>query len=279
MVPIFIQALRLYLFSIPAVPIQILPIPESELHYWGFMQGSRPSGFFSEPQAYASFMIPLLVLSLKRQEYKFSYIISLSLIVSTSSLGIIMTGLINLYFLFLSKIKTYQKVSISITLLIFVYLLLNIDMFKFSINKIETTDFTNNIRLTRGFVVYSTFNTWDYIFGISNTLQSYVIRNIQDEYVQEYISAKSENLLGYSNTAAGVFIEFGLIGAIFFWRMLYKMFVNEDKNWRIFLYIIIILSFSQTCLFNAWFVFFYFIYLGSCDKNSYAKNYIILRSR
>jgi hypothetical protein len=268
------QFVRLFFFNIPAVPVIILPIAIEDLHYWGNLQGLRPSSLFTEPQAYCSFLAPLIIMTILQKELYLTFFLSITMFMSTSSLGIGLVFMILLIYrtLFKSK-KSFTPI---LFLIILSYLFYNLDVFDFARNKIFSTDISNDIRLSRGFIIFSNFNFTDLIFGIDITTQSYVLKNLNYYWVTQHINNESEHLLGYLTTYSGVLVKYGIISFFIFNRLFYKLVKNEDKQFRIFLFIIIILSFSQTILFNYWFLFYYTIYLGLCNKQKYNKNYIIL---
>ena len=272
----FYQSIRLFLLDIPATPITILPIASKNAHYWDYFRGTRPSSLFTEPQAYASYMLPLLILSLKKNNEIISFLISLSIFLSTSTQGLILVGIIYLYFIFIEKGNRNQKIILAIFSAILLFLLIYFDVFSFTIEKMLSLSLRNNIRLTRGFQIYNTFNIQDKILGINNTIQNYLIHNTNFLWVSSYLGAKREFLLGYTTTVSGILLEFGLVAGFLFLFMIYKMYKNEDHRMRIFLLVIFILSFTQTLLYNPWFVFYYSIYLGCCNQNIYNKNYIKL---
>ena len=82
------QSIGLYIFNIPAAPINLFFIPQEFSLAWGDFLGARPSAFFSEPQAAASYLIPLLAISLHKNDIPIYTIITLGILCSTSSLGI-----------------------------------------------------------------------------------------------------------------------------------------------------------------------------------------------
>lgn len=273
MVIMYFLSIRLLAFGIPARPITILPISPEDAHFWGNFMGRRPSGLFTEPQAYASFMLPLLVLTLQQKKRILGLVISFSILLSTSSLGIIMVGIIYLYFIILGKIKMHQKILLFITIALIIYTLLNLNIFEFAATKIAETELEDNIRLTRGFVVYSSFDLPELLMGINQNLQEYILNNVTDWWVQSHIQSGSEHLLGYTTTVSGLLVQYGLFAGIIFFIMMYKMFKYEDKSNRILLLVIFILSFAQTLFYNGWFVFYYIIYMGLCNKKIFDRNY------
>jgi hypothetical protein len=280
MIIMFYQAIRLFIFKIPAIPITFLPVSPHDAHYWGFFNGLRPSSLFTEPQAYASFMIPLLILALKYKKLLFSFLISLSILLCTSSQGILLVAFIFLYTILFSDTKKYIKIFSFLFICIGIYAFFNLSIFSFALKKLGSTEIENNVRLTRGFIIYSTFNLQNMLFGIGTDLKTYVLTHLSDfPWANIYIQAGQEHLLGYATTVAFILIQFGFIGgAIFFW-MLFKMYKYYDKSMRLLLITIFILSFTQTILFNAWFILYFLTYMGCCDESNFDKNYIMLNIR
>jgi hypothetical protein len=143
--------------------------------------------------------------------------------------------------------------------------------------KILAINFADDIRLTRGFLVYATFPIADALLGINDGLQAYVLENINAWWVAAGIASESEHLLGYVTTVAGMFVWYGAFAGAMLFALFLALLRHEDPEWRILLYVIVLLSFSQTILFNAWWLFYYSVYLGLCDKRQYGRNYVSFR--
>tara|TARA_R110001592_G_scaffold246740_1_gene508695 strand:- start:8246 stop:9439 length:1194 start_codon:yes stop_codon:yes gene_type:complete len=271
------HSIRLFLFNVPAVPINILPVSPEDYHFWGYFKGKRPSGLFTEPQAFCSFIAPLLILANRRGEKIFGYLITISILLSTSSMGILFVALIYGYPIFNDKTKLYSKVAILLSGVFFIVLFNSLSIFEFSKDKLFEIDVLNNIRLSRGFVIYSNFDFIDFFLGIDKNTKSYVLENLKLDWVTHHVENDSEYLLGYLTSVAGTFVQFGFISGLLLLKLFFKLYKNEDKSFRLFLLVIVVLSFSQTLLFNAWFLFYYAIYLGLSDTKKYNSNYIVVK--
>jgi hypothetical protein len=270
MIAMYIQAIGLLVFKIPAVPIRLLPVSAEDAHFWGYFKGERPSTFFSEPQAYASFMIPLLIMALYKKKYFFSIFIAISIFLSTSSQGILLVGITFLIFIFHTG-KWYNKILFSLLSILLIMVLFTLPIFQFATEKILKTNYLeDNIRLTRGFIIYSTFNKTDLMWGIGE--------GQQQSYVEEYLSfmpwfkrfkndTDHEALLGYSTTFARILISSGIFPLIVFIILLFSLAKCSDKDLFALLLIIVASSFASTILFNTWFLFYYLLYFGCVDKN------------
>jgi len=198
---IIFQALRLFIFRIPAVPINLLPVAQADYSYWDFFKGERPSGFFSEPQAFCSFVIPFFIFSLYKKEFLFSAITFVAILMSTSTLGLAISMMVLGYFLFFEKNKYKGTKVLIISSIVLVFIILTYSgLLDSTIDKAQRTPLENNIRLVRGFYIYSKFDMVDLIFGISQDLKTYVITTIKEPWVALYTSSGNERLLGYNTS-------------------------------------------------------------------------------
>lgn len=113
--------------------------------------------------------------------------------------------------------------------------------------------------------------------GILNVIKNYlnVTGNLSlFDWSIGLIRDNKEHLLGYYTGVSGTLLVYGFGAALLLFIMFYKMARYDDiKN--ISLIIAFVANFfAQNMLFNSWFLFYLIIYLGTCDKNAYNKNYI-----
>ena len=279
MITMYIQSIGLFVFNIPAVPIRLLPVQAEDAHFWGNFEGARPSAFFTEPQAYASYMLPLLVFAINKRKYLFSLLIAVSIFLSTSSMGILLVGIIFVVFIFQTEKWHYKFISIVVLgLLVIVFLFLPV--FQMAVDKIFTTDFFGtNIRLTTGFFIYSTFDMPDLILGIgAGRQESYVENNLSYiPWIEHLINTDRVHLLGFSTAVSRILISAGVIPCVLFFTMFFNMFKQEEKTLIMLLVVIIISSFATTMLFNAWFLFYYLIFFACSDKDKSSDKYFIIK--
>jgi hypothetical protein len=105
----------------------------------------RPSAVFSEPQAYASYMIPLMFLAWHFKNYFFSIIVSISILLTGSSFGILILSMFLVYVLFVSlSIKNSPIFIILLVSLFSLYYFGFIDLF---LEKTLDMDLSKNIRV------------------------------------------------------------------------------------------------------------------------------------
>lgn len=277
MAGMFYQSIGYYFLDKSAIPIKILPVADAQAHYWGYFMGHRPSSFFAEPQAYSSYIMPLLFLSMKRKKFIFSIIISISILLSTSSQGIIIMFFVWGTYLAINTKGIVNKILVAGLTTVFVYSFFNFSVFEFGYEKIMNINWSNNIRLTRGFEVFSTFSLKDKFLGLgTGGLVNYLISDFSAfDWIRPYVQSYGDYILGYHTGVSGTFITYGLGGGLLLFYMFYKMARYDDKSNFIFLLVIILSFFVQSMLFNAWFLFYILFYLGVSDKEIFEKNYTV----
>lgn len=272
---LYIQWLMLFTNNILPTPIKLLPVSSDTYHAW---QGAyyRPSSLFSEPQGYASYMLPLLIMSLNKKNIIFSLLIILSIIFSGSTTGIILSGVVLVYYLF--HMKKHRALTIPIIgfFSIIIYMQ-STDVFSSQRSKIAAINYENDIRLVKGFQIFSIFNNTEKLLGIGYGPNK--ISEFNSYHRRQLLNKNIIDLGGYVTTVSGILISYGIIAGMIFFLVLYRMYKYEDTSLRIFLIVILIASFGQTLLFNAIFLFYYIIYLGISDKFVFNKNFISVRPR
>ena len=97
-----------------------------------------------------------------------------------------------------------------------------LDIFSFARNKLQLIDIYNDIRISRGFIIFSTFNYIDIFFGIDSTLSEYVF-NRNFTWVNDHIKNNSERLLGYVTSYSGVLVKYGLFSFFLLNRAFIKL--------------------------------------------------------
>lgn len=241
------HSILVYILKQPVSPIILLHIKFIPENNWAY-NIMRPMSIFQEPQAYAGFILPLLVYTIYNKKIILGIFLATCVLLSTSSTGIIMMIAICLYIaLFINKNKIYSVVFL-ILIIIMLLFSLESDLFKYSINKIININFSNDIRLTNGFAILKHLNYKYLFFGVG-------AGNISNIMLEESI-----NLPSYISTFSGIIIDYGIIGLFLYCYMLYKLIKGQNKIGKLFAYIIIILSFTQTILFNISFVNYYVSY-------------------
>lgn len=262
--------------GIPQSSIQILPVAEENQHFW-IGNSSRVSGVFTEPQGFSSYILPLLVVLIFRYKFVSAIFVSLAIFSSSSSQGIILAAIVWIYYLVVYEKKVVLKVlrilliaAVGITGLV---VLSRIPKLSFIIEKILSINiFTYDIRLTKGFQIFFAMPFADKIVGIgTGNLRGYLLNGNFDFF---WMPLTRYELFDYITTMSNVLVSFGVFGFLLYLNIFRKNCKNINEIAKMVLLLIFISSFSQTILFNAWFVFYWAVFEIYDDKNN--KNYLRL---
>lgn len=287
-VAIFLQTFMYIVWGIPVKSIMILPQDESVMHYWT-TSNVRACGFFTEPQTYCSYMLPLLIICIERKEYKLSVFLTASLFLTGSSLGILMAAIIWLKVFRESDISVNKKLYFLIAVLIGMLVFMKLDIFSVAREKISTiyTDFSlytagtminshsysNYLRLIKGWVTFAGLPILAKILGVGiNGLIPFMsTTGIRFSWSGQW--GFDSLMLGYYTSAAGVFLECGIIVAILYYLFIANSIRGSSKVAKNILIIMLIQSFTTQMFFNGIFTFYFLLYYLFTDK----KNMITIR--
>lgn len=242
--------------------------------------GNRFSSVFNEPTAFAAYLIPLLIISIGRRELIFSLILIVALILSTSSLGIISCFFI-IFYNFLKNINDIKKskklknilYNISLIIIIFfiIFQFFYSDFYSFAKDKILNINYKQNVRFSKGPIIYSLTPLTAKIFGIgiSNIANYCRAKGIFLPYKAEgFYSAEGSE---YMNALPYSFLAFGIIGGILFLIQLFNLFKIIDKDYRVMPYIFLFFMLVTSMFYGSMFVFIISsVYLFS-DKKKISK--------
>ena len=270
MMGLFYHAFFVYILGMNISVIRILPFPVEGTHLWqrGML---RPMSFFTEPAAYAAYMLPLLFLAFKKKELLFAIAITLSIFLSTSSTGILLSLFLWSYLIFSNKFKRKYKIMIIIILCSFIAAFFYLSVFDFALQKLLNTKFEDSLRLSVGYQIYAALPSFEKIVGIvAPNLKDYLLG---DKLWFPWMQLYPERLIGYTNTASRVFIQYGFIGGFLYLLLFYKMFRWDDKSCRGYLLVIFLTMFGQSMFLGSMFLLQFIIYFGLCNKALYGKNY------
>lgn len=232
----------------------------------------RPTSFYWEPASFATFMMVPLFISLIQKKYLWSACITLSMFLSTSSTGILMSILMITIYSLTQRINLFSRILIITVGLCLIYLLLNSQFFEAGVTKIEETEVEENPRMMNGIILISALNFYEYLFGIAaaNIDEFYAMGRINDIY-----APKPENIFvpSFYLTLA----KYGILGLILF---LSVFLVNIKRNIKLLPYIsvIIVSMFFQSVgigtsgfAFQLIYIYSFIIYQNKIKKNGITK--------
>ena len=212
-------------------PLEIpgLQMSESRL----LSESLRPSSFFMEPAAYVEFMLFPLFLSLLDKKRLWTVTIILSIFLSTSTTGIVLS------FIILATSVFVERFNIRSVFLIFLigtalfYSLTHFEAFNEGINKIQNTDTDSNVRLTQGLQVVRSMSSEDFLFGVpfDNIFNFCKAKNLANvEYYGDNV---------FVPTFWGILILYGIVGLIFYINIYIQLF---KKNRVLFPFLICVVA-------------------------------------
>ena len=188
----------------------------------------RPTSFFYEPQHYCSFMIIPFFLSLVNKQKIWAVAIVLSIFLSTSSYGIMVSFIMLTIFALFQKSSMLKKFEIVLGVVILGYFLATSTLFSSGIEKIENTDIERTSRIYNGPTLISNMPKEDLILGIPYpTVSEYYFAG---KLGSTFLIEKNKNV--YLPSFYNIFAKFGIIGIILY---LLSYFVHMFKRMELFI--------------------------------------------
>lgn len=263
------------IIGIPQSTIQILPVSPQNQHYW-LKNSVRVSGFFTEPQGFCSYILPLLVYLVFQRKFLKALFISMAIFLSTSSQGIILAAVVWMYYLIVHEKRIVEKVLriflIGGTGVVGLLILSRLSTFRYIIEKIMSINiFAYDIRLTKGFYIYAAMPVLDKLTGIGfGNLRGYLNSGIFHFF---WMELTRKELFDYITTMSNVLVSFGIGGFFFYIRIFIKNKSTKNELAKVVLLLIFISSFTQTILFNSWFVYYWVVYevFDDLSSNNYYR--------
>lgn len=270
---IILQFIQIHVLGQNVNPIMLFHVSEEELHYWNF-NATRCMGFFSEPQAYCSYILPAIVIGLFRHKYLRTLFFTLTILLSGSSEGILLSGIIWLYYWCQEEKRPIIKGMIMLIGGFGVLLVMNSAFFQSSLEKIMSINlFGYDIRLTKGWQIYSQMPILDKLTGIGNgNLTEYLLNHDLDLF---WLNLTRPELVGYVTTMSGVFISFGIFGGFLYVFTLIVNIWRQKGIAKLLCIIVFIASFAQTLLFNAWFIYMWGLIFMYDNHDDHLRFYML----
>ena len=234
--------------SIQPIKLPFMPDMSSKARLYSFLD--RPTSFFWEPQSYASFMLVPLFFLLREKRLICAFAIAATMILSTSTTGILMALFMIGFYMVTQKQKMQYRILGIIAVIGLVYFLLYSSFTAAGLEKLQNTDMEENNRTINGLLIAKDMSFFDWLFGVPYA-------NLQDAYEAGYIT---NNLIIHAD--GEVFVSAfwiclccqGIIG-LFFFLSIYLDILKKDKTVLPYLICIIIGLFSNPDILGASYVF------------------------
>jgi len=268
---VIIQGLYMAATGELLVPLQLMPTEKEEQGLW--IEASRASGFFTEPQLYASFILPGIALALEKKEEKVAAILICGILISGSTYGIAIAGALLISSMTISRGKSAGYAAFVVLIALFVAVLVtsqHTDLFDPAIEKILRTDLATNIRMANAPAVFYHMSLTEKLFGLNMSLDDFIRRNaVLMPWLYDYMEVQSDGLT-YVSGFFGLGVVYGVLPMILFILLLTKYFLHGSRFQRNMAIVIMLHSLSATILFNGYFVFFFSLLLAK--QNSLESN-------
>lgn len=232
----------------PAVPITIIPgyVLRSDS-----LEGSfRPTSFFAEPAAYTTSMMPLLFLALKRNDLKWAFLSTFLIVVSTSTVGVILSATMWILFILFQKKPVRKTITAIFFICAFVAIFLNSELFSDTLSKLESVaagESTFGSRVQVPFEVISLMDLIHLPFG-SDVLEvkAFVLANrecLQPGSATLYYAQTKDSV--FLNTFASLIFRYGIVGLCLFLLCFKNKLLNSGYEARMYAIMLLIASFGQ----------------------------------
>jgi hypothetical protein len=261
---IYIQAIQLYIFNLEINPLILFE--NLSIKNAAYIGHNRPSSFFLEPQHFASFVLPMLIITLTNKRIISSILIIIAILLSTSSQGIILMIIVIVMVISVNRDLKYSISLFIVSSILFIFLfLLDIEFINFAVSKILNVDITDNIRISRAFNVFLDMPISDKLFGtgMHNVNQYISITGISQRSFLPF----NRPDVNFLSSLFGNFVHFGFLGGVLFLYLLVKMFINTSHNGKVFVVLLLLTALSQTITFNLWMLFYWLIYFIFTNVN------------
>ena len=242
-------------------------VSEFLFNAWEFTDVFRPCGIFSEPSHFSEMMLisVFYYLYIEKKNSRL-VILGLSLLFSTSSLGIIGFGfLVALRFI---EFDRFLRLGIGLKILIIGIGCALIVMVLFMIQKSGNSNWlvdrmlsgsSFSVRVTRSFEIFKDMNWHQKLIGLGiqnqeKFLNYYYIVLPSDTYETATTNREFAQTTGY------ILCTMGIVGFCAFILPLVKLFMNKTKTVRCFIFLFIYIT-SFCCIFSRSIFFMYFVAL------------------
>lgn len=234
----------------------------------------RPTSFFWEPQSIVSFLLIPLFLALVEKKYVWFGVVAVSMLLSTSTTGIVYVfGIIALY-IYNNRKKTGSVAMVAIIMIALYFFMMNSSFFSIGTEKLMNSDVTADSRTAQGWWICSSMPIQYWILGAP----------FEDAYHYFIAGGGSfnENIVAYGTTIYMatfwmVIFYYGIIG-LFFYLAPYFYMIKRDKLILPFMFCLLMSLFSNPDFLKGSFLFdmvfaYVFVNRGLIGRNYDNRTY------
>ena len=217
----------------------------------------RPSSFFAEPAAFTISMFPLLFLSLKRNDLMWAFFCSFSILLSTSTVGVILSAVLWVATIMKNDFSVKKKFSVVLVVVLIAWMFTNMEIFNVTQSKflaVMEGESTFGSRVLTGFELVKNLSFSDLFFGTRyNDVGNFISDNLEDFVGCDSLIKywKSQRL--FLNTFSRLIFQYGIAGLILFLVPLIHFFCQRTYGATALIIMMLVAIFGQTMLLNAYF--------------------------
>lgn len=242
------HVIQIMIFNNSVTPISLIPgyvIREDALR--GSM---RPTSFFAEPAAYVTSMMPLLFLALKRKDLKWAFVSTFLILISSSTVGVILSAVLWILFVLIEKKSTRTRITMIFLICASVVLFLNFGVFSEALQKLELVlkgGSTLGSRVIAPFEVIGLMDWTQLLFG-SNVLgvKEFILEDqtkLQPGSVSLLYAQSKDSV--FLNTVASLIFRYGLLGLGLFWGCFRNKIFDKGSEVRMYAIMLLIAVMGQ----------------------------------
>ena len=219
----------------------------------------RPCGIFQEPSYAGIYLLVALTYCLKKNKYLMVSLFGISLILTSSLVGILGAVVVILYHMLFSNdrvSKKYKWITFLGIIILFMFFTFSQDtaiqsLRQYVTRRLSSITFDLNAermssakwRLLGNIYLFSDYNIWQKLFGMG-----------ANQYALYF------GVISYSNNIINIILNYGIIGCLGFAFLFKKLFDRIEKEKHIY-FIIMLMIFLVD---QQWFNWFFFYLLSAC---------------
>lgn len=266
---LLIHVVQIYILGQRIAPISI--IPGYALRPEGNITQIRPSSFFAEPASFVIAMLPLEFLSIKRKDYKWAVFTTISILLSASTVGIILSVILWASSLLSKDTSAKRKLIIVLLAVAIVGVFMNMDVFDTSLSKfiqVASGESTFGSRVQNGFDVIRRQSFLSFVFGTNyNDVQTFVSDNFTKFSSSPLLLTYWRNHRIFLNTFSRLIFQYGIIGLLLFLFPLFTYMKSKSYVAKPMVIMVLVAIFGQTMLLNTYYFTMVMIFI-LYDKHS-----------
>ncbi len=269
---ILYHVVQIYVFGHKISPISI--IPGYVLRMDDFLNQFRPCSFFAEPAAFTNSMLPLLFLALKRNDFKWAVFCTISILLSTSTVGVFLSMVLWLTTFVLNHTSLKKRITAIFFVVLITFMFLNLDIFSVAQSKFfEVTDgeSTFGSRVLVGLELVRNMSFLDLPFGSTYSSPGhFVTDNLDSLSGCETLLKYWKNQRLFLNTFSKLMFQYGIVGLVLFLLPMIRYLKQKNYEAKAFVIMMCIAIFGQSILLNSY--FFVWIMIFMLYDNKYCEN-------